>query len=351
MNDRWTGGSGRASPSWSTTIEEEARSDPASVVKQLGRDDTAGGGPAANLLGAHAYDIVFLDLDMPVRAADHGRPRRAGRWNRGSRLNPSISAADVPDDRRGWPFDGHLTKAHHDASDPSVLSPSQRLRHTSCAEMIGSRGGLSKKRTGKVEITSATAGAIIHVRPHLVPSRRRSGTRSSPESCLRVPPPTLPPGSSRRRRHRMDAASSGQFRSAMLVKRPGPQPRSVKFRFAVRLCWVVVQDGDAPAPITVAGDSSAIFWPHFSRAQIQPHPPSRCSPTFRGDDGVGPVSEPPARNPTGRARAPDRPQTATKSLVLSLANAGQRFCTMCAAIFHFSEFPFNECRSSAGRQP
>lgn len=85
----------------------------ASVVKQLGFEcDTAlAVATAANLLGAHAYDIVFLDLDMPVKSGYDlaAETRRGDGPNRGSRIM-SISAADVPDDRRGWPFDGHLTK-------------------------------------------------------------------------------------------------------------------------------------------------------------------------------------------------------------------------------------------------
>lgn len=84
-----------------------------SVVKQLGFEcDTAlSVATAANLLGARPYDIVFLDLDMPVKsgydlAAD---TRRSDGPNSASRI-VSISAADVPENQRGWPFDGHLTK-------------------------------------------------------------------------------------------------------------------------------------------------------------------------------------------------------------------------------------------------
>lgn len=85
----------------------------ASVVKQLGFacDTALSVATAANLLGAHAYDIVFLDLDMPVKSGYDlaAETRRGDGPNRGSRI-VSISAADVPDNRRGWPFDGHLTK-------------------------------------------------------------------------------------------------------------------------------------------------------------------------------------------------------------------------------------------------
>jgi signal transduction histidine kinase len=84
-----------------------------SVVKQLGFEcDTASSvATAANLLGARPYDIVFLDLDMPVKSGFElaAETRRGAGPNSGSRI-VSISAADVPEDRRGWPFDGHLTK-------------------------------------------------------------------------------------------------------------------------------------------------------------------------------------------------------------------------------------------------
>ena len=94
----------------------------ASVVGQLGFEcDTAlSAAHAANLLGAHSYDMVFLDLDMPVKSGYDlaAETRRSTGPNRGSRI-VSISAADVPDDRRGWPFDGHLTK-------PITMSAIQR---------------------------------------------------------------------------------------------------------------------------------------------------------------------------------------------------------------------------------
>lgn len=84
-----------------------------SVVRQLGFEcDTAlAVASAANLLGAHPYDIVFLDLDMPIKSGFDlaAETRRGDGPNRGSRI-VSISAADVPNDRRGWPFDSHLTK-------------------------------------------------------------------------------------------------------------------------------------------------------------------------------------------------------------------------------------------------
>ena len=85
----------------------------ASVVKQLGFEcDTAVSvAPAANLLGVRPYDFVFLDLDMPVKSGFDlaAETRRGDGPNSDSRI-VSISAADVPEDRRGFPFDGHLTK-------------------------------------------------------------------------------------------------------------------------------------------------------------------------------------------------------------------------------------------------
>jgi CheY-like chemotaxis protein len=84
-----------------------------SVIRQLGFScDTAlTVSSAANLLGAHAYDVVFLDLDMPIKSGFDvaSETRRGGGPNVRSRI-VSMSAADVPDERRGWPFDGHLTK-------------------------------------------------------------------------------------------------------------------------------------------------------------------------------------------------------------------------------------------------
>ena len=85
----------------------------ASVVRQLGfHCDTAlAVATAANLLGARPYDIVFLDLDMPIKSGyDLAAETRRGEGpNRDSRI-VSISAADIPDDLPGWPFNGHLTK-------------------------------------------------------------------------------------------------------------------------------------------------------------------------------------------------------------------------------------------------
>ena len=83
------------------------------VIRQLGfQCDTAlSVGTAANLLGARSYGTVLLDLEMPIKS---GRDvaidvRRGDGPNKSSRII-SISAADMPENQRGWPFDGHLTK-------------------------------------------------------------------------------------------------------------------------------------------------------------------------------------------------------------------------------------------------
>jgi CheY-like chemotaxis protein len=83
------------------------------VIRQLGYEcDTAlSVGSAANLLGARPYGTVLLDMEMPVK---RGRDvaidvRRGDGPNKTSRII-SISAADVPENQQGWPFDGHLTK-------------------------------------------------------------------------------------------------------------------------------------------------------------------------------------------------------------------------------------------------
>jgi CheY-like chemotaxis protein/anti-sigma regulatory factor (Ser/Thr protein kinase) len=83
------------------------------VVKQLGFEcDTAASvGRAANLLGTRPYGTVFLDIEMPIKSGHDVAidVRRADGPNKGSRIF-SISAVDLPDSQRGWPFDGHLTK-------------------------------------------------------------------------------------------------------------------------------------------------------------------------------------------------------------------------------------------------
>ena len=84
-----------------------------SVVRQLGFfcDTAPTVATAANLLGAHTYDIAFLDLEMPVKSGFDlaAETRRGNGPNARSRI-VSISATDVPDESRGWPFDSHLTK-------------------------------------------------------------------------------------------------------------------------------------------------------------------------------------------------------------------------------------------------
>lgn len=83
------------------------------VVRELGIscDTAASVAQAANLLGAHSYDTVFLDLDMPIKSGFDlaSETRRGGGPNARSRI-VSISAVDVPEERQGWPFDEHLTK-------------------------------------------------------------------------------------------------------------------------------------------------------------------------------------------------------------------------------------------------
>ena len=84
-----------------------------SVVRQLGShcDTALTVANAANLLGARAYDTVFLDLDMPIKSGfDLASETRRGHGPNARSRIVSISAADVPDERQGWPFDGHLTK-------------------------------------------------------------------------------------------------------------------------------------------------------------------------------------------------------------------------------------------------
>ena len=84
-----------------------------SVVEQLGFDCNAAiaVSDAANLLGARRYDVMFVDLDMPVKSGfELAAETRRSKGPNSQSLMISISAADVPDDRRGWPFDGHLTK-------------------------------------------------------------------------------------------------------------------------------------------------------------------------------------------------------------------------------------------------
>ena len=106
---------------------EEVLEGIASVVQQLGFDcDRASSvATAANLLGARAYDLVFIDLGLPVKSGYDlaSEVRRSVGPNKHSRI-VSISAADVPDDRRGRPFDGHLTKPITKQAIQRVIGPS-----------------------------------------------------------------------------------------------------------------------------------------------------------------------------------------------------------------------------------
>jgi len=83
------------------------------VVRELGYEcDTAPTvARAANLLAMHSYDIAFVDLNMPIKSGFElaSETRRGGGPNARSKLI-SISAVEVPEHRRGWPFDAHMTK-------------------------------------------------------------------------------------------------------------------------------------------------------------------------------------------------------------------------------------------------
>ena len=85
----------------------------ASVVRKLGLEcDVAQSvATAANLLGVRPYDLVFLDLDMPIKSGHDlaSETRRGNGPNKNSRI-VSISAADMPKEPHGSPFDGHMTK-------------------------------------------------------------------------------------------------------------------------------------------------------------------------------------------------------------------------------------------------
>jgi signal transduction histidine kinase len=93
---------------------QEALDGISSVVRrQLGLEcDTASNvANAANLLAARRYDLVLLDLDLPIKSGYDiaAETRRGNGPNKQTRI-VSISAADVPEERRGAPFTSHLTK-------------------------------------------------------------------------------------------------------------------------------------------------------------------------------------------------------------------------------------------------
>ena len=93
---------------------QEALDGISSVVRrQLGLEcDTASNvATAANLLAARRYDLVLLDLDLPIKPGYDlaAETRRGDGPNKQTRI-VSISAADVPEERRGAPFTSHLTK-------------------------------------------------------------------------------------------------------------------------------------------------------------------------------------------------------------------------------------------------
>ena len=65
----------------------------------------------ANLLGAQVYDLVLIDLNMPVKSGYElaSETRRGGGINARSVL-VAISADDVDEVGKAWPFDGFLAK-------------------------------------------------------------------------------------------------------------------------------------------------------------------------------------------------------------------------------------------------
>jgi signal transduction histidine kinase/CheY-like chemotaxis protein len=85
----------------------------ASVVTQLGLEcDTAAlPATAANLLAARNYDIVLIDLDMPVKSGfDLACETRRGKGPNQQTRMLSISAGEPLEKRADSPFSGHLTK-------------------------------------------------------------------------------------------------------------------------------------------------------------------------------------------------------------------------------------------------
>lgn len=84
-----------------------------SVVVQLGFEcDTAPSAAiAANLLGARQYDLVFVDLDMPVKTGwDLADETRRGKGPNANTRMLSISASDMAVKEGMSPFNGHLAK-------------------------------------------------------------------------------------------------------------------------------------------------------------------------------------------------------------------------------------------------
>jgi len=84
-----------------------------SIAKELGyAADVAESAPvAANLLAAKQYDVVLIDLDMPIKRGKDlaSETKRGGGINSETAL-VAISAADGQEVGRAWPFDGFLEK-------------------------------------------------------------------------------------------------------------------------------------------------------------------------------------------------------------------------------------------------
>ncbi|MFM2057451.1 MAG: hypothetical protein RLY71_1836 [Pseudomonadota bacterium] len=83
------------------------------VASELGChcDQADGAATAANLLAARTYDVVLIDLNMPIKRGDElaSETRRGDGPNQSSRLI-AMSAADLDGVGQAWPFDGFLAK-------------------------------------------------------------------------------------------------------------------------------------------------------------------------------------------------------------------------------------------------
>jgi CheY-like chemotaxis protein len=71
----------------------------------------ASAGAAANQLAARKYDLVLIDLDMPVKRGDElaSETRRGAGPDASSRLL-AMSASEMAGEGGAWPFDGFLQK-------------------------------------------------------------------------------------------------------------------------------------------------------------------------------------------------------------------------------------------------
>ena len=131
-----------------------------SVVLQLGFDcDTAlSAATAANLLGAHRYDIALVDLDMPVKTGhDLAAETRRGKGpNRTTRLL-SMSAANPPEGQLDSPFNGHLPK-------PITRLAIQRAIEQPGPAAPGSRSGAVASASGNRAACRSRALRTLHSR-------------------------------------------------------------------------------------------------------------------------------------------------------------------------------------------